>query len=58
MLITYIEKGIPHDFKRIDHIRTIKVLYKAFESGELIYFKRNEYEYFVIGKNDIIEVTQ
>ena len=57
MRVTYIEKGIPHDFKRIDTIRTVCGV-SSFISGNLLYVKRNEFEYSCIAIEDIISVEE
>ena len=56
MIVKYIERGKPFDHKRIDRISRASVRGKAFTQGDLIYFKRNEFEYLVIAKDDILEV--
>lgn len=56
MKITYRQKGIPFDFKRIDSIKFENVQGLAFTSGELLYFKKNTFNYFVIDKNDVIKI--
>lgn len=57
MKVTYIEKGIPHDFKRIDTIRIVCGV-SSFVSGNLLYVKRNEFEYSCIAIEDIISVEK
>ena len=56
MKITYIERGKPFDYKRIDTIKTIIVQDQAFTSGGLIYFRKNAFDYFVIDRDCIIKI--
>ena len=58
MKITYIERGKPFDFKRIDTVKTVKVKYLAFSQGELNYYKVNDFEYFVIDQTAIIKTEE
>lgn len=58
MKITYIERGKPFDYKRIDKIKTITVLEKAFTQGGLIYFRKNAFDYFVIDRDCIIKIEE
>ncbi len=56
MKITYREKGIPFDFKRIDKVKTSCVRGLAFKSGDLLYFKKNDFEYLVISTDDVLKI--
>ena len=58
MIVKYIDKGTPHDFKRVDRVITKTVRKQAFCQGELIYFQINDFEYISIPKSDILEVIQ
>lgn len=55
--ITYIEKGIPCDFKRIDHIRKV-TLSRIFYSGGLLYGYKDRFNVMSIAKEDIIEMEE
>ena len=50
--VQYVEKGREHDFKRIDKEREI-VARSYFTSGNLYYFRLDEFNYAVIAKEDI-----
>ena len=56
MIITYIEKGVPFDFKRIDKIKSVRVCGFAFKHGDILYYKKNQFEYFTVAAGDIIKV--
>ena len=55
--ITYIEKGIPHDFKRIDTICKV-TLSRAFRSGGLLYGYRDRFNIMSIAMEDIISMEE
>lgn len=55
MLVTYLEKGVPFDFKRIDHVRKIS-LARTFESGGLLYGYVDRFNTVCIAKEDIISI--
>ena len=55
MIITYIEKGRPFDFQRIDRKKTATVKELAFQSGDLLYFRKNAFEFLVIPLGDVLE---
>lgn len=57
MTITYIEKGIPFDFKRIDKKTTIHLL-KTWEVGGLLYGYRDRFNVVSIPKEDIIKIEK
>lgn len=47
--VRYIEKGQEHDFRRIDKEMCILAI-SYFTSGNLYYFRLNEFNYFCIAK--------
>ena len=57
--ITYLEKGIPHDFKRIDTTRTV-ILHECFEpkGTSLLYGYRDTFNVMSIAKEDIISMEE
>lgn len=57
MKITYIEKGIEHNYKRIDSTKSFFAIdfFKPENTG-LIYFKLDEFNYRTIALDDIIQV--
>lgn len=55
MIITYIEKGQPFDFKRIDRAKCERVTGLAFQSGDLLYFRKNAFDFLVIPQGDILK---
>lgn len=55
--ITYLEKGIPHDFKRIDTVRKV-TLYKTWTVGGLLYGYKDQFNVVSIAKEDIIEMEE
>ena len=57
MKVTYIEKGIPFDFKRIDHERTV-YLYRSWRSGGLLYGYVNQFNVISICIEDIINIEE
>ena len=57
MIIKYIEKGKPFDFKRIDKKREIKCI-SIWEVGDLTYAKINQFEIKSIATEDIIEIIE
>lgn len=56
MTITYIEKGVPFDFKMIDKIKSVRVREFAFKHGDILYYKKNEFEYFTVAAEDVLKV--
>ena len=56
MTITYREKGQPFDSKRIDRIKTATVEGLAFQSGDLLYFRKNAFDFLVIARCDVLEM--
>ena len=57
MTVTYIKKGIPHDFKRIDTVKTIH-LHKTWKQGGLFYGYKNQFEVVSIAMEDIIDIVE
>ena len=55
MKVTYTEKGIPFDYKRIDHVRTVNIS-RTFESGGLLYGYVDRFNVICIAKEDIISI--
>ncbi len=55
--ITFIEKGKPFDFKRIDHERTV-YLDRTWEIGGLLYGYRDRFNVMSIPKEDIIKIEE
>ena len=55
--ITYIEKGMPIDFKRIDTEKQI-ICHSTFIQGGLTYAKINEFNYSVIATEDILKIEK
>lgn len=58
MIITYRERTFFNKYKCIDTIKKIHVIKKAFTQGELVYFKKNNFDYFVIENNFIIDIME
>lgn len=57
MKVTYLEKGVPLDYKRIDHERTV-YLYRSWRSGGLLYGYVNQFNVVVIAIEDIISIEE
>ena len=59
MKITYIEKGIAHDFKRVDTVKTFfaKSYFQA-QGTSLLYFRIDEFNIKTIAKEDIITIEK
>ena len=55
MIITYVEKGQPFDFKRVDRIKTATVEGLAFQSGDLLYFRKNAFDFLAIPRGDVLK---
>ena len=55
MKVTYLEKGVPFDYKRIDHERTV-YLYRSWRSGGLLYGYINQFNVISIAIEDIINI--
>lgn len=57
MKITYIEKGIERDYKRIDTTKTFfAISFFNPKNTSLLYFKLDPYNYKTIAIEDIIQV--
>lgn len=59
MKVTYIEKGIEHDFKRIDREKTFYAI-SCFnpENTSIIYFKTDAFNIKAIAKENIISIEK
>lgn len=57
MKVTYLEKGIPFDYKRIDNERTV-YLYRSWRSGGLLYGYVNQFNVVAIAVEDIIGIEE
>lgn len=55
MIVTYLEKGVPFDFKRIDRVRKVSIT-RTFESGGLLYGYVDRFNAVCIAKEDIISI--
>ena len=57
MKVTYTEKGIEHDFKRIDATKQFYAISYFQPAGtSLVYFKLNEYNIKTVPKDDILKI--
>lgn len=57
MKVTYLEKGVPFDYKRIDHERTV-YLYRSWRSGGLLYGYVDQFNVVAIAIEDIISIEK
>lgn len=57
MKVTYLEKGIPFGYKRIDNERTV-YLYRSWRSGGLLYGYVNQFNVVAIAVEDIIGIEE
>ena len=57
MKVTYIEKGRPFDFKRIDTVRTV-YLERTWKSGGLLYGYTDRFNVMSIAIEDIVEMQE
>lgn len=57
MKITYIEKGVPFDFKRIDSVKTVNVS-RTWKSGGLLYGYKDRYNVVAIATEDILKIEE
>ena len=57
MKITYIEKGVPFDFKRIDRVKTVNVS-RTWKSGGLLYGYKDRYNVVTIATEDILKIEE
>lgn len=55
MKVTYIEKGVPFDYKRIDRIRTV-YLKSSWRVGGLLYGYIDKFNIVAIAIEDIISI--
>ena len=55
MKVTYIERGVPFDYKRIDRKRTVTLL-KSWKSGGLLYGYVDQFNIAVIEIDSIISI--
>ena len=55
--VQYIEKGIEHDFKRVDYEMYL-VARSYFKDGGLYYFRINEFNYVTIAEEDILHIVE
>lgn len=55
--VKYIEKGIEHDFRRIDHEMYL-IARSYFRNGGLYYFRINEFNYVTIAEEDILHIVE
>lgn len=56
MTIRYLEKGIAHDFRRVDHEKTVSVI-SWWRSGGLLYGYRDRFNIVCIAIEDIISIS-
>ena len=57
MKITFIVKGTPIDFKRIDHERTVTI-YKSYKSGNILYGYIDRFNIISISIEDILKIEE
>lgn len=57
MKVTYLEKGIPFDFKRIDREKTV-FLHRSWRSGGLLYGYVDRFNVVSICIEDIISIEE
>ncbi len=57
MTVTYLEKGVPFDYKRIDNVRKVRIS-RTFESGGLLYGYTDRFNTVCIAKEDIISIEE
>lgn len=57
MKVTYLEKGQPFDFKRVDRVCTV-VLSRTWRSGGLLYGYVDRYNVRAISVEDIISIEE
>ena len=58
MIVTYKERVLLDRFSCIDNVKKINVIKKAFTSGGLTYFKKDQFNYFVIETDFIINIIE
>lgn len=57
MKVTYLEKGQPFDYKRVDRVRSV-VLSRTWRSGGLLYGYVNQFNVVAIAIEDIISIEE
>lgn len=57
MIVTYLEHGPVHDFKRTDTTRKVKI-YRPWTVGGLLYGYRDQFNIICISKEDIISIEE
>ena len=57
MKVTYIEKGKPFDFKRVDRERSV-FLHRSWRSGGLLYGYVDRFNVVAIAVEDIISIEE
>lgn len=55
MKVTYLEKGVPFDYKRVDHERKVTLL-KSWRSGGLLYGYVDRFNIVTIELDSIINI--
>lgn len=58
MMITYRQRRYLDKYKCIDTPVRVRVKGLAFSNGELLYYKKNDFEYFTIAKEDILSIEE
>jgi hypothetical protein len=56
--VTYKERCFIDKYTCIDNIKNIIVKNKAFTQGDLVYFKKDNFNYFVIENNLILDIKE
>lgn len=57
MKVTYLEKGQPFDYKRVDRVCSV-VLSRTWRSGGLLYGYVNQFNVVAIAVEDIISIEE
>lgn len=58
LTVTYKDRIYLDKYRCIDRVKTQRVYSKAFTQGGLTYFKRDQFNYFVIETDNIINVVE
>lgn len=58
MIVIYRHRVYLDKYRCIDHERRTRVISLAFRQGDLLYYRKNEFEYLVIGKEDLIKEVE
>lgn len=58
MIVIYRHRVYLDKYRCIDYERCIRVISFAFRQGDLLYYRKNEFEYFVICKEDLIKEVE